>query len=140
MKTPLVYETNTPLYYYLMRASSIVHSVSTERVLDFGKWYEKKRSVLIRNGSGWQWFLPMQAIKTTLSYRYSAKIEKYDNAMIREANHILKVSYIDILKDSAVPLKQKILHAVMIASPSLYRQFRIKNDPTLIEWEKNINE
>ena len=138
LKSPKVYETEACLYYYLMRSTSAVHTVETENTIEFGAWYYKHKRQIKRNKNGWQWMLPMQAIKMTLSYRYGVSITQKGGARSRNANRILWNCYKDIWSDPDVSSEDKIVHLVMICFPFLYRAFRLRNDPTLKRWEKEV--
>ncbi len=138
LKSPKVYETEVRLYYYLMRYTSAVHTAEVENTLEFGYWYYKQKAKIQRNKNGWQWMLPMQAIKMTLSYRYGVSIKKKNRVRNNDANRILWSCYKDIWLDSDVPVKEKIVHLVMICFPCLYRAFRLRNDPTLKRWEREV--
>lgn len=138
MEDPVVYETDIPLYYYLIRSSSIVHTATLEQASQFGNWYCTHRKELNTARSGWQWMLVLQTIKSLLSYRYGMIVSGMDKSEIGRTNRMLKECYKDLRKDPAAPVKQKILHAVMIKSPALYRYYRIKDDPTLKTWEKQL--
>lgn len=137
ISNPIVYGTTTPFYYYLMRDSSISHTSTTGDLMDFGEWYDGHRAECKSSISSWKWMLPMQAIKMTLSFRFYAIIDNCEKPLIKRANRVLHSCYHDIFTDPTITGKQKILHAVMIYFPSVYKKFRLNNDPTLKAWERN---
>ena len=138
IKEPVVYETNVPLYYYLQRPNSIVNTMKIDKMIGFAEWYvihgrESQKTLL----GSWGWIRLLQAIKLTLSYRYGVLILK-DYTGLKNANRLLRIMIIDMLRNRNVSLKNKVIHSIMFFSPSMYRCFRLKDDPTLRIWEHSI--
>ena len=138
MSSPRVYETETVLYYYLMRASSIVHTGKAERMIDTGNWYLAHRNQFLSDTSGkWKWLLLMQVIKATLSYRHTVRYIRRKDEEVRNADHILQVAFGDLRKTKRLTILERIILSSTIWSSWLYRLFRIIQDPTMLKWEKD---
>lgn len=134
--SPLVYETNTPLYYYLQRENSIVHTTSYIRLKDISDYYLRNIAGNKGHDDNWGWMLTMQVIKSTLSYRYMVRYRPDSKTLIREANNDLRRQLKDLMAYSSPSFLEKIIHIIMYLCPALYRSFRIINDPTMLDWEK----
>ncbi len=135
LKDPKVYETETRMYYYLQRSGSIVRTSKYHDYIVFPEWVFK--NVSYDNGFIWSWMILMQSIKFALSYRYEAALRK-DQENFAHVNGILRDFSRNLWKDRHIDSKEKAIHFAMIACPWLYRYFRIKDDPSLLEWEKKI--
>lgn len=136
LSSPVIYETETPLYYYRQREGSIVRTSTYERMIDFSDWYILHIDDKKQDGP-WAWILLMQAIKFALSYRYEAILRAYrDN--INHANKNLRQMEDEMLRNRHIHIDDKIIHYAMIRLPMLYRYFRLKNDPTMKTWEKRV--
>lgn len=137
IESPVVYETDAMLYYYLQRSSSIVHTGKAERMIDTGNWYFKHREMVMREYDGaWNWMLLVHVIKATLSYRHTVRYIHRDDESVRHADRILRMSYQDLLKTKKYAVKDSVVLWIMIRSSRLYRLFRIIQDPTMLDWEK----
>ena len=132
MDNPLVYKTTMPLYYYFQRKDSIVHSTNPESVILISEWVAE-HPVKIGNSS-WSWMILLQAIKFTLSYRYGTMLRR-DKSAAANANKLLRVLSLKMLREKRIGRREKIIHITMALFPSIYRFFRIKDDPTMKEWE-----
>lgn len=138
LEDPIVYETDTALYYYLQRSNSIVNTRTTEKMIGFPEWCVNNRRVSNRSLIGpWAWIRLMQAIKFALSYRFDVYVLK-DKKGKKRANVILRILVGDMLRDEYISTKNKIIYTVMCLSPVLYRYFRLREDPTMKVWEKML--
>lgn len=140
ISNPTIYETNVPLYYYLIRETSIVRTVQNDRMLDTAKWYMLNRGNRLKELTGWEWILPMQVFKLTLSYRYMIMYDQNYKNLKEEANQFLTEVVKDINDNPNVSLKEKAIVNLMFRAPAVYRMWRIVNDPTMLNWEKNQKE
>lgn len=136
LQTPSVYETETPLYYYLQREDSIVRTSKYEKMIDYTKWYAERSRDDEQIGP-WSWVRLMQAIKLGLSYRYEARIRN-NKIGEKRINQLLKKIVGEMVTNSKISIFEKIIHVIMIASPGIYRCFRILQDPTIKSWEKQV--
>lgn len=134
MKDPVIYKTSAELYFYLVRSDSIVHTSKYEKYLDFGNWFYRHAPESC--DGDWDWMTGMQAVKLTLSFRYMAQFVKDYPKNRRYADKILWFCYRKLMSNKNIAWKDKAVHFAMIASPGLYRSFRVHNDPTLTDWER----
>jgi glycosyltransferase involved in cell wall biosynthesis len=130
MVRPVIYMTDFPMYYYLNRLTSLVHTGKKEKYCEIGKWYLDHHA-LVEQGS-WNYLVCLQAVKMTLAYRYLTSFQTDRKERTREANRMLRACLGRLRCDK----KTWFLHAVMYLLPPLYRAYRIKDDPTMLIWEK----
>ena len=125
---------DVPLYYYFYREGSIIN---TDKGLDFLKFSyiylervgnaEDKRTVEL--------FLN-EAFKNTLSVRYAVMFYK-EMSIKDEVNQLIK-RCLAFEKQKMPFTRMKALSFKLFAYfPFTYRLFRIINDPTMLDWEKN---
>ena len=137
LNTPKVYKTDVPLYYYRQREGSLVRSIRTTDYMGIPDWvhnyfHENKQNA-------WSWMPLMQATKMGLSCRYEARLSKY-NELYQHAQEVLRQLIKRIMTDGRITFRDKVIHWVFIYVPWIYRQFRIKDDPSLKKWEKIVKE
>lgn len=115
-----------PLYYYFVRAGSLVNNIEAYSVLSLAKcfkeYYDKE------NEAEWKKVLAIEIIKRTLSARYIFIIIK-NKDMIRECNALMK---------QCVKSTRNTKYLILYKLPFLYRAFRILNDPTMLKYEKQL--
>lgn len=137
LKKPVVYATDTPLYFYLQRSNSIVRLANHQKLLDIADWtvnyykYDQQHE--------WSWMLLMQATKMALSSRYGAILHE-DHEMVSRAEKVLNILLQKIMQNRQITRKDKLAHWIMKLSPRIYRYFRIKDDPTMKIWETTVRE
>lgn len=127
--------TPQPLYYYFIRASSIVHTASHIRMLDICQSYSDQ--ITPRSSERETRILMEEAFKKLLIVRYEAALMRNNQARTK-ASLLMRRCLPILLKTKSLPLKKKIRYVILAVFPELYRQFRIKDDPTLLDWEKRI--
>lgn len=137
ISNPVIYETPAPLYYYLIRETSIVRTTKFDRMLDLTRWYLANRTESVKESTGWEWLLLLQAVKFALSYRYLVSYDVDRKKITREINQMLAELLEELNKSRYVSKRDKIIHNMMFLAPDLYRRWRIKEDPTMLDWEKN---
>ena len=138
IKQPKVYETDSPLYFYLQRPGSLVRSRSYETSIQISEWYLKnERDPRHLKTGDWAWMLLLQSITMTLSCRYSAYLWK-NRKLIRHTNSMLHSMAKDICLDSYINYYDKLTRMVSILFPGIYRQFRLRDDPSLKSYEQSI--
>lgn len=115
-----------PLYYYFVRAGSLVNNIEAYSVLSLAKcfkeYYDKE------NEAEWKKVLAIEIIKRTLSARYIFIIIK-NKDMIRECNALMK---------QCVKSTGNTKYLILYKLPFLYRAFRILNDPIMLKYEKQL--
>ena len=139
-KHPVFYETDSPLYYYLQRPGSLVKSRPYAAWLQIADWYVANRydSAQIKGGD-WSWTLLLQCISMCLSCRYHAYIWK-SKGLVKRINSLLRPMISEMLRNRFISPAEKLTRMFMYLFPSLYRLFRIVNDPTLLKMEREIRE
>ena len=130
MENPRIYMTDFPMYYYLERASSLIHTTDPRYYIGLGKWYLKNQTAVERGS--WDTLVCLEAVKLTLACRYLTSFQDDRKERAAEANKILKICIQKLRKDR----KNYMLHTMMYLLPPFYRACRIINDPTMLEWEK----
>lgn len=122
-----------PLYFYFIRSSSIVHTASLLSLQPICMAYlshitpqssEHEKHILIE-----------ESIKKLLALRYEASLDS-NTAALRESNSLLRRSLHLMLHAKRISAKKKLQYIILSVFPQVYRQFRIKDDPTLLQWEK----
>ena len=117
---------SVPLYYYFVRAGSLVNNIEAYSVLSLAKcfkeYYDKE------NEAEWKKVLAIEIIKRTLSARYIFIIIK-NKDMIRECNALMK---------QCVKSTGNMKYLILYKLPFLYRAFRVLNDPTMLKYEKQL--
>ncbi len=132
---PCIYETKTPLYYYRQRNGSIVRMMKYKDFIALPDWVSN--NLFCDDNNKWSWMILLQAIKYALSYRYEVILRKEHENLIH-VNMILNNLTRRLLKDKHIDIKVKAIHLAMMVSPQLYRYFRIKDDPSMLTWEKTV--
>lgn len=119
---------DVPLYYYFVRAGSLVNNIEAYSVLSLAKcfkeYYDKE------NEAEWKKVLAIEIIKRTLSARYIFIIIK-NKDMIRECNALMK---------QCVKSTGNTKYLILYKLPFLYRAFRVLNDPTMLKYEKHVTD
>ncbi len=138
-KQPVVYETDAELYFYLSRPGSLFGSFPYHSYITIANWVVENGRDPRRETGDWGWTLVMQSISVALSCRYSAYLWE-DREFIKHNNRLLRTLLSDLLKDGNVGMKYKLTRPLMYLFPSLYRRFRLLDDPTLGEYERQIRQ
>lgn len=122
-----------PLYFYFSRETSITNTVSSKRYLELAKWY-------LENWSNEHFsttvkaILLEQAAKELLAFRYREAFSAEPiciDALIRQCRTYIASSKL-------LTSKKQALYSLLFTVPSLYRLFRIVDDPTMLQWEKQM--
>lgn len=122
-----------PLYFYFSRSDSITNTVSSSRCIELAKWYlENWKSN--KFSTEVQAFLLEQAAKELLAFRYreTFAVNPFDS---REFVAKCKV---DIKSSHLLSIKKQCLYLMLFTMPSVYRIYRIIDDPSMIQWEKQM--
>ena len=134
IKDITVYATETPMYYYLNRSTSITHHSKDEKFIDFGRWYTGNKD-LVEKGD-WNCLVCMEAVKLTLAYRLLTSYYADADLRRREADFLLRQCLRKIIQSEQVQPGVKSVHFCMVYFPRFYRRYRIINDSTMKDWEK----
>jgi len=127
--------TEAPMYYYLMRSNSAVHTLLGDQLEPVVKWY-LHQIPLVDDEVGAYYIV--SALKALYSWRYHAALLR--NARDRaEIRSLLRQTMPKLWRSDHVSVKEKIKCTAMTAVPLLYRGFRIMQDPTLIKWERQMH-
>lgn len=125
--------TKLPLYFYFSRETSITNTVSSKRYLELAKWYlgnwnNERFSIEV------QTVLLEQAAKELLIFRYR---EAFGSNPIC-VDELIKQCRAYIARSGILSFKKRAMYSLLFACPPLYRLFRIVNDPTMLQWEKQV--
>lgn len=123
------------IYFYFQREDSVMHVVHSSDKLALTHHYMQNIESL-QDGLKKRIYLS-ESIKQTLAYRYS---EMYNpsNEVHEECKRLLRQCRNKLMSETHLPERMKIVFAVFILFPGLYRYWRIMDDPTLIKWEKDV--
>lgn len=125
-----------PLYYYYDRPISLAHSASSGNIISLGIKmldYSNHRSVAPAVKS----LLLKQAIKDFLSARYEACVTSEPKEKIKMCNKLLRDSCREMLQNKCFSFSETARYLVLCGCPQVYRLWRIRDDSTLLDWERN---
>lgn len=125
-----------PLYFYFSRAGSLTGTFSSSPCIKLSKWYLENWKSGRFSPELRACFLE-QAAKELLSCRYidAFAVNPIEHCELRE---LIAKCKSDIKSSHLFTLKKRSLYSILFAMPSIYRIFRIINDPTLIQYEKQM--
>lgn len=122
-----------PLYFYFSRSDSITNTVSSSRCIELAKWYlENWKSNKFSKEV--QAFLLEQAAKELLAFRYREAFSAEPICI----DELIQQCRTYIASSKLLASKKQALYSLMFKAPSLYRLFRIVDDPTMLQWEKQM--
>lgn len=122
-----------PLYFYFSRPDSITSTVSSSRCIELAKWYlENWKSN--KFSTEVQAFLLEQAAKELLAFRYR---ETFAVNPINSRELVVKCKA-DIKSSHLLSIKKRGLYLILFTLPYIYRIYRIIDDPSMIQWEKQM--
>ncbi len=124
---------NLSLYFYFSRETSITNTVSSKRYLELAKWYLENWSNDCFSTEV-QTILLEQAAKELLIFRYRETFSANPICV----DELIEQCKAFIAKAGILPLKKRALYSLLFVCPPLYRLFRIVNDPTMLQWEKQV--
>lgn len=128
-----------PLYFYFIRPTSAVHSLTASMVYTQIVWYINQ--IKCNHNELTQEMASIEALKAFLAFRY---LHSFDNNVSRNKyvsgiKNLKKSMYIvrkTLMQCSNISLKKKIQYEILYHCPPVYRIFRIIDDPTMLDWEK----
>ena len=126
---------DSELYYYFQRETS------STRILPFSSKLALVRCYLTYYGkseSDTQRCLYLkQGLKQALACRYTGMFEATGEEQ-HECSMLLEQCKEKLRESNIVGKKETLVYNAFILVPALYRLFRIVDDPTLLQWEKNM--
>lgn len=131
---------NIPLYFYYVRQTSVVHSLTASMVQTQIVWYLKQ--IKCSRNRLTQEMASVEALKSFLAFRYLYLFDVnvtrniYANG-IKSLRKSLYTARKVLWKCRNIPVKKKIQYEILYQCPFVYRIFRIIDDPTMLDWEKH---
>ena len=129
-----------PLYFYFMRQTSAVHSLTASMVYTQIVWYINQ--IKCNHNELTQEMASVEALKAFFAFRYlylfDTKVTRKKYASVIE--RLRKSMYIArkaMIQCGNISLKKKIQYEIIYQCPLVYRIFRIMDDPTMLDWEKH---
>ncbi len=130
------YHLSVPLYFYYDRSGSLAGQLKDRETLSIGEIFEvyaKEASAVASK----KVFL-MEAMKRGLSARYGLTLCPEEREFAVRSNLFIRRALKEYLVLPNISWKEKLQYAVLGYLPFSYRLFRIIDDPTLLQMEKNI--
>ena len=122
------------LYYYFQRETSTMRTLSLHNKLALAQcyltYYEKAESNTQR------YLYLNESIKQALACRYSGMFGSNDSEQL-ECSILLEQCKVKMKESKVMSKKEELMFNSFILMPTLYRIFRIIDDPTLLYWEKS---
>ena len=124
IKRPVVYETDSELYYYLQRPGSLVRSHPYETFKEIAEWYVRHGRDPYHFYTGdWAWQLLLQSITMTVTCRYEA-YSAGNTEVISHTNDLLQIMKKDLLLDKHISPGYKLTRGILIRFPGAYSMHR----------------
>lgn len=122
------------LYYYFQRENSLVHAFQSAELL-------KKADALLECAENYvsnpetKALLILEILKTLFAYRYGAMLEQ--ESEIAKKNFARRYQKIRSMHGyQCISGKRRIIYSGFARFPYLYRCFRVWDDRTLLQWER----
>lgn len=125
---------NLKLYYYFQRETSAMRTVALHDKFALARYYMAHYDSVDTKIQ--QYVYLSESIKQALSNRYSGMFGSNDLEQ-HECAVLLEQCKAKMRESDIMSKKEKLLFGYFILMPSLYRLFRVIDDPTLIYWEKS---
>lgn len=134
----VVVVTKEPLYYYFYRSGSLMDTStgkSNKLLFEYFRHFaeesiENKNDIL-------QGIFVIETVKRALSYRY---LSMYIPSRRKDAKSLCSNGKKLLWSAKGVARLDKVIYTVFLPFPITYRVFRIIDDPTMLNWEKNKEE
>lgn len=123
-----IVKVNCTLYAYFQRSSSLVSGISVDLVKHLADYTMQK--LISLDDQKLKGVLAEDVIKRMLYVRYYYLLKK-ERISVIECNKVIR-SMLTLLRH------RKVEYIVLYLVPELYRQFRLRNDPSMKEFEKNV--
>lgn len=126
-----------PLYCYYQRENSLVHQSKEGALFDIAKLFAEYADRYDDNFYKKNFLT--ETLKRALAARYGSIINYGKKAdIVHEIQFFLSLNLHKFYRLKCASLKDKLIYSVLYYSPSLYRSYRIKEDPTMLIWERNV--
>lgn len=122
------------LYYYFSRSNSAVHTADAIKLRPSIQWYlshirdactdEVKKIYLF------------EAFKGALSYRYGIMFEPEWKKLQIDSRRMISDCVQEMKQLQNIPVSRRFQYTILAAFPFIYRTFRIIDDKTMLDWEK----
>ncbi len=126
---------NLPMYFYVQRSGSLMKSSNNYLQIPIGQ-----RMFSLAGTYKLEWqnrFMVRALIKLILNCRYTATVEK-DLDTYSSCKKMNK-EIIPYIRKYSFDRKERITYSLFLRFPKIYRLFRIQQDPTLLQWEKQYS-
>ncbi|MBQ7890380.1 MAG: glycosyltransferase [Erysipelotrichaceae bacterium] len=125
---------DVPLYYYFVRQGSLITKFNGTELIELASSYEQ----LIHrfDNLNVQKLLCTEILKRCLSARYTFSVRNEKDRM-PECQRMMKSALFELKKNKQVSFKEILKYQILFSFPLVYRLFRIIDDPTMLDWERN---
>lgn len=128
-----------PLYFYFMRPTSAVHSLTASMVHTQIVWYINQ--IKCNDNELTQEMASVEALKAFFAFRYLYSFDtnvtrKKYVSVIKRLKKSMYIARKALIQCRIISPKKKIEYEILYQCPLVYRIFRIIDDPTMVDWEK----
>ena len=123
------------MYYYFSRSDSLMHQINALSFLGISELYLEYS--LSESDPRHKKIFLVETIKRTLFTRYVLSFSKENDVQVKKCNDMLLLAVRHLNKMDFIPLIVKLKYLMLYLIPQAYRIFRVLNDPTMLDWEKN---
>ena len=123
------------MYFYYSRMESAMHTrKSSEWVVPFVDWYMKQISG--EPDEAVRGLYILEVLKKLFNARYGAQFGRGEKAFLTYCRKEIRKCCRMMWRNSFIPLKRKAAFTMFSYVPQVYRMWRIYDDPTLRDWER----
>lgn len=127
---------SVPLYCYFDRPGSLTYMLKGKETLALGEilyqYAEDATTVRARR------MYLLEALKRGLSARYFLPLQSEERDPVEKSGKLVRRGARELRRLPNVSVKEKLLYSAFDCLPSLYRLYRIVNDPTLLTLERSV--
>lgn len=128
-----------PLYFYFIRQTSAVHSLTASMVYTQIVWYINQIKCncneLTRELASVEVLKAFFAFRYLYSFGINVTRKKY-SSVIKRLRKSIYIARKALMQCRNISPKKKIQYEILYQCPLVYRVFRIIDDPTMLDWEK----
>lgn len=129
-----LFKTDLALYNYFSRPDSAVHTISSRAAEPAVRWYLSH--IRDAESENVKTIYLFEAFKGAFSYRYGTMYEFDREDLQLRARGMISECLSNLRTQRGIPFVKRVQYYLLSYFPSLYRAFRIKDDKTLLKWEK----
>lgn len=133
LEDPHVLLCDYPLYFYFMRDTSAIHSLSPRELEPLINWYishlDKTKNKELHN------YYLIEALKNLFTWRYSVMFLPKAGEKER-IQKLIDLCKSELRSSRSIGIHIRLFYGTMLQLPIAYRLFRILNDPTMLGWER----